>query len=195
MTTTRDTTADTCATFPTEPQARSDGRRINGPRHAPHMAPAHCSLDHMVGPRHAAAQQPLQVPRVVVRRHQAVADEAHVERRQQGERRASRRPAGGAHGAHGHRGWWRASGSGLAWHAQAEIEVHGQSLIYRAARERPDRAENRCCRARVRPATELGRVTSDRARLSRCSRSLPLVGSIAVGKADLALDAQRRRSR
>ena len=44
-------------------------------RDAPHMPPAHRGLAHTVGTRHAAAYQLLQVPRVVMRRRQAVADE------------------------------------------------------------------------------------------------------------------------
>ena len=49
------------------------------------MAPAHCSLDHMVGPRHAAAQQPLRVLGLVARRRRAVANEQPVERLHEGD--------------------------------------------------------------------------------------------------------------
>ena len=55
----------------------------------------------------------------------------------------------------------------------AALEVHWHHLGIGAARERPDRAENRCCRTRVRLATGLGRMTSGSTRLSRPSRSLP----------------------
>ena len=49
------------------------------------MAPAHCSLDRTVGPRHAAARQPLQVPGLVARRRRAVANEQPVERLHEGD--------------------------------------------------------------------------------------------------------------
>eukprot|EP00966_Prymnesium_polylepis_P290224 6704148-Prymnesium_polylepis.1 len=57
------------------------------------MAPAHCSLDRTVGPRHAAARQPLQVPGLVARRRRAIANEQPVERLHEG---------AGAHDVGGH---------------------------------------------------------------------------------------------
>ena len=57
------------------PQVRT---RVNMPRDAPHMPPVHRSLDGTIGPRHAAARQPLQVPRVVVRRRPSRCDERRL---------------------------------------------------------------------------------------------------------------------
>ena len=85
------------------------------------------------------------LPEVVERPRQAVADETLVERLQQGagERRWVQRLVRGARGARRHRGRSKCPGSGLAWHARPESEVHGHHLINRAVRERPARAENR----------------------------------------------------
>ena len=137
------------------------------------------------------------MPVVVVQRRHAVADETPVERLQQDEHRRPLRPARGAGGAHEHCQRLRgARVQGEDWLGiRAEIEVHGHHLVNRAVQERPDRPENRCCRRRVRLATELGRPTSGSTRLSRTSRSLPLEGSTGLQSAVLALNAQRRRSR
>ena len=135
------------------------------------------------------------VPLVVLQRRQAVADETPVERVQQDDHRRPWRPARGAGGARGHRVRSEASGSGLVSHAHGEIEEHGHHLVITAVQERPVRAENRCCRTRVRLASELGSATSSRTRLSRVSQSLPLHDFSATRKVDLGLKRSATRSR
>jgi hypothetical protein len=159
------------------------------PTHAHPAFRAPC-LGRTAWPRHAAAWQPPCVPLVIVRRRRAVADETPVERLQQDERQRPRRPARGADGVREHRERCEAAGRGVAWQARAENEVHRHHLVDRVVRERPVRAENRCCRRRVRLATELGRVMSSRTRLSRVRPNLYLHGSIAVCKTGRALEAQ-----
>ena len=154
---------------------------------------AQCGRGLTVRLHYCVAWQPPWMPKVVAQRLQAVADELRDECVLQAEYWRTQLPARGAGGAREHRERCEGAGRGLVWHARAEDEVHGHHLVNNAVRTRPDRAENPCCRPRVRLAPELGGMTSGSTRLSRTYQCSPLEGSTALHKADVALNAQRRR--
>jgi hypothetical protein len=81
----------------------------------------------------------------------AVADDASIERLQQGESRTSRRPARSADGARGLRVRSGASGSALVTHSPAVHEAHGRHLEHRGCRRA--RHPMRWRAGRYRPAT------------------------------------------
>ena len=94
------------------PQVRT---RVNMPRGAPHMPPVHRSLEGTIGPRHAAARQPLQVPRVVVRRRPSRCDERRLSTESSGCTKLTARAVSEAMTTCE----WR------EWHARAPREVGG----------------------------------------------------------------------